>query len=275
MPINLLQKLFNYYQLDTNVFCVDKPLGISSYAVVEAFKQLTNFYRVGHAGTLDPLATGALLILVNNATKRTQEFLGMDKVYKFFVLFGIETESADLETPAVNIKEVELDKDTINSILHKLKGKHSWEVKGFSALKVKGKAMYKYKHTLQVRTKTMEIYEINFLSMQNILIEELEDKLVQKMHTINQAYQNFAKTGVKLSSKHLTLHQNLLSNFENLISSIKNAGVKNFYLANFSVKVSAGTYIRVIVQQMAKLLNLPATTFAIYRECSYNNGNQK
>ena len=270
-----LSKLFNYYQLDTNVFCVDKPLGVSSYAVVEAFKQLTNFYRVGHAGTLDPLATGALLILVNNATKRTQEFLGMNKVYKFSVLFGIKTESADLETPAVNIKEVQLNENSINLALQKLKGKHSWEVKGFSALKVRGKAMYKYKHTLQVRTKTMKIYDINLQNLQSISVEKLENDLAQKIYTINQTYQNFTDMGVRLSVKHLTLHKNLVSNFENLISSIKNADVKNFYLADFNVKVSAGTYVRVIVQQMAKLLEIPATTFAIYRECSYNNGNQK
>lgn len=83
------------------VYVVDKPLGVTSHDVVASVRRSLGTKRVGHAGTLDPLATGVLTILVGDATKLSPYLVGSDKSYLAWITFGASTATWDAEGPVV------------------------------------------------------------------------------------------------------------------------------------------------------------------------------
>ena len=84
----------------SEVFIINKPLGITSHDVVNRVRKITHERRVGHAGTLDPLASGVLIVLVGrSATKRQNEFMGLPKEYEAEITFGYESDTDDAEGP--------------------------------------------------------------------------------------------------------------------------------------------------------------------------------
>ena len=79
------------------ILLIDKPAGITSHDVVDRVRRIFNTRRVGHAGTLDPFATGLLIIGVNKATKSLQNYSGMDKTYEATARLGATSDTYDLE----------------------------------------------------------------------------------------------------------------------------------------------------------------------------------
>src|SRR5258708_10102417 len=86
---------------------LDKPSGVTSFDCVFQVKRKLGAKRVGHCGTLDPSARGLLMILVGPATRGQESFLGLEKEYHFCAQFGIQTATADLESPVITEKPLE------------------------------------------------------------------------------------------------------------------------------------------------------------------------
>ena len=82
---------------DKNIILIDKPLDWTSADVVRLLKRKLKLKKIGHAGTLDPRATGLLIILLDEATKRFAEFQKLPKVYEAEIEFGLETDTYDSE----------------------------------------------------------------------------------------------------------------------------------------------------------------------------------
>ena len=123
---------------------VNKNSGITSSRVVQLLKKKFNLKKVGHLGTLDPMATGLLIIAINRATKFASLLLQSEKSYRAEVTLGIQTDTDDAEgeiiaSKKVNISELEAE----NAILNFL-GESDQLPPSYSALKHKGKPMYKY-----------------------------------------------------------------------------------------------------------------------------------
>lgn len=132
------------------VFIVNKPRGKTSYQIVSEYKRRFPGEKVGHAGTLDPLAEGVLIILVGKATKKQSEFMGLKKEYLVEVAFGVVTSTWDLEMepeffPAEGLKKklAKLSKEKVNRHLIKFKGVSEQIVPAFSAVKVSGRRLYR------------------------------------------------------------------------------------------------------------------------------------
>lgn len=159
---------------------IDKPLKWSSFQAVNAVKwairkryQLKKI-KVGHAGTLDPLASGLLLICVGKFTKRIHEFQEMSKVYEGTITLGSSTPSYDLETEIDNVFPTD---HISNELIYKTKalfiGKITQKPPVFSALKKDGKRMYEYAREgkeLEIKARFVEIeeFEILEINMPNI-----------------------------------------------------------------------------------------------------------
>ncbi len=79
------------------IVIIDKPAGVTSHDVVNRVKKIFNMRRVGHAGTLDPLATGVLVILLGSGTKLSNKFVNFDKAYNATLILGTSTQSADIQ----------------------------------------------------------------------------------------------------------------------------------------------------------------------------------
>lgn len=124
---------------------IDKPVGISSFGVVYKLKKflgLPKTHKIGHGGTLDPMAEGVLPIAIGEATKTIEFVMNSDKVYEFKVQFGAKTDTKDLEGQVIQTTDII---PTENNILRKLDtftGEIYQNPPNYSAIKVNGKRAY-------------------------------------------------------------------------------------------------------------------------------------
>lgn len=142
-----MQEPHSYQQGE--MLLIDKPYGVTSFAVVSHIRwRLTKLLgvkklKVGHAGTLDPLATGLLLIFTGKKTKDIDQFMGLDKVYTGSIKLGATTPCYDREKAEENRCDVpNFSMDDIKQIASKLTGTIEQYPPIFSAIKVDGKKMY-------------------------------------------------------------------------------------------------------------------------------------
>lgn len=131
------------------ILLVDKPAGWTSFDVVAKirgyYRKLTGVKRVkvGHGGTLDPFATGLLLVLVGKATKRADTLLKLDKTYAFTVRFGATSTTGDTEGEVTtNAGAIEMTQEVIEAVLGQFVGEISQVPPVYSAIKVGGKRAY-------------------------------------------------------------------------------------------------------------------------------------
>jgi tRNA pseudouridine55 synthase len=122
--------------------CIDKPAGETSTRVVAAVKRLYGAAKVGHAGTLDPLATGALPVALGDATKTVPFVQDGRKIYRFMVKWGVETDTDDAEGRAVETSEARPDANAIVAMLPEFTGEIMQRPPAFSAIKVEGARAY-------------------------------------------------------------------------------------------------------------------------------------
>jgi tRNA pseudouridine55 synthase len=121
---------------------LDKPLGMTSTQAVGAVRRLFDAQKAGHAGTLDPLATGILPIALGEATKTVPFAVDGEKAYRFTVRFGIETDTDDAEGQVVRTSEKLPTAQEIDNILADFTGEISQVPPTFSAIKVEGNRAY-------------------------------------------------------------------------------------------------------------------------------------
>ena len=122
--------------------CLDKAAGQTSTRIVSAVKRLYGAAKAGHAGTLDPLATGALPIALGDATKTVPFVQDGRKVYRFTVRWGIETDTDDAEGKTVATSDARPDREAIASALPAFTGEIMQRPPAFSAIKVDGVRAY-------------------------------------------------------------------------------------------------------------------------------------
>lgn len=126
---------------------INKPSGMTSYDVIRCIKRMPGFrYRIGHTGTLDPLASGVLVICIGSATKKADKFLAMEKEYLATLLLGITTDTDDIQGKIIETKKVEqntFDEDLIYSTIYSFKGEIEQVPPAVSALRKQGVRLYK------------------------------------------------------------------------------------------------------------------------------------
>jgi tRNA pseudouridine55 synthase len=154
---------------------VDKPYGFTSFSMVHKLKHLLQDYsgdkwvKVGHGGTLDPLATGLLILATRRSTRSLTQLLGLEKTYWCELRLGITTPSFDLETPIKIIGRIEnLTSAHVESTLRSFVGAQLQKPPIFSAVKLKGKPMYK--HARKGRDMEMIAKNITIHSIEDIEI---------------------------------------------------------------------------------------------------------
>ena len=122
---------------------VNKPVGMTSHDVVQAVRCKLAIRRVGHTGTLDPMAEGLLILLVGAATKHQQAFQGHEKTYEAVLRLGTQTDTADaLGTPLRTVGVPSLHADRISALLASFQGPLSQIPPAYSAVKVRGRPAY-------------------------------------------------------------------------------------------------------------------------------------
>ena len=151
------------------VMIINKPLGYTSRDVVDEVSKCFKTKKVGHAGTLDPNASGVLIVCVNKGLKVCELFSDCDKEYETEVILGIETDTLDMDKNATIIREenVNIDEKTLKKVVNSFKGKYMQEVPKYSAVKVNGKKLYEYARSgveVELPKKEVEIKDIEIIS---------------------------------------------------------------------------------------------------------------
>ncbi|NLN93575.1 MAG: tRNA pseudouridine(55) synthase TruB [Candidatus Hydrogenedens sp.] len=127
------------------ILLVDKPQGITSHDVVDALRKATGIRRIGHTGTLDPRATGLLVMCIGQATRLSQHLSGLDKSYEGALRLGLTTDSHDLDGKILEEKPVpgDLSLDAVQAVCNQFLGEIKQIPPMVSAIKIGGRRLYK------------------------------------------------------------------------------------------------------------------------------------
>lgn len=151
-------------QIKNGILNIDKPQGITSHDVVDIIKKIVPQKKVGHTGTLDPLATGVLPICIGEATKLTNELTSHNKKYFVKMLLGVETDTYDIEGKIIFASVLSKDEIYIKERIKRFIGKQMQIPPKYSAIKVNGKKAYDYARKgeeIKLKPREIEIFNID------------------------------------------------------------------------------------------------------------------
>ncbi len=142
---------------------VNKPIGISSFDVIRQLRRSTGVRKIGHAGTLDPAASGLMLLLFGQATKSAAQFSKLDKVYEAEITLGSESSTGDREGTLNKISERRPSEAEVAKALKTFIGRISQTPSVYSAIKINGQEAYKRARrgeTVEMPSRTVTVYNL-------------------------------------------------------------------------------------------------------------------
>lgn len=167
------------------ILVLDKPIGMSSNAALQAAKRLFNAAKAGHTGSLDPLATGVLPLCFGEATKFSQFLLDANKFYVATVKLGVTTSTGDAEGEILAKKSVpEFSNDELERALDQFRGEIDQIPSMFSAIKVNGQPLYKLARqgiVIERKSRRVTIFDLK-------LTQNLGDQLILNIHSSKGTY---------------------------------------------------------------------------------------
>lgn len=170
------------------ILIVNKPKEYTSHDVVAKVKKIYGV-KVGHTGTLDPMATGVLPLLLGEGTKLCAYLTDHSKIYEATIKLGIQTDTADSEGKIINEKQVnqeELEISNVQTVLQSFLGKQKQTPPMYSAIKIKGKKLYEYAREgkqIEIPKREIEIHNIELLS-----IHKEENTITYRVHCSKGTY---------------------------------------------------------------------------------------
>ena len=164
------------------VLVIDKPKNMTSRDVVNIVSNKFHTRKVGHTGTLDPLATGVLVILIGKYTSLVEIITSYDKIYEAEITLGIETDTMDITGNIIKEEKCNFSKEEIIEALNSMIGEYEQVVPAYSAIKINGKKLYEYAR----ENKEVELpkRKVNIKSLE--LISEIkykENKVIFNIRT--------------------------------------------------------------------------------------------
>jgi tRNA pseudouridine55 synthase len=150
----------------SGLLLIDKPAGITSFDIIRTLRRTTGVRKIGHAGTLDPAATGLMLMLFGAATKPASRFSGLDKTYIAEMTVGATSTTGDREGELSKVSDRQPSKQEVEAALKHFKGEITQTPSPYSAIKVDGVRAYKLARAgkyVAMPPRQVAIYKINLL----------------------------------------------------------------------------------------------------------------
>ena len=198
---------------------IDKPKGITSFDVIRRVRKQIGIKKIGHAGTLDPLATGLMILGVGPGTKKLTELIKLDKDYSAEILIGESRTTGDLEGAVIeSVTNVEIDPAKILVAVSSLVGTISLPVSAYSAIKKDGVPMYKRARAAEKIGEVITDVPVRDMVVTKAIVDNIEVVFADKtMQTISRL------------------------------------------IVTVSFSVGSGTYIRSLAEELGRRLGYPAT----------------
>ena len=248
---------------------VDKEKDMTSRDVVNEVSKIFKTKKVGHTGTLDPIATGVLVLTIGKATKLNELITATEKKYQVESILGLKTDTLDITGNVLKKENTNFTKEEITNTLNSFLGSYNQEVPIYSAVKINGKKLYEYARNKEnvtlpkrvVNIKEIVLDDINYIDNQTIIkftclvskgtyIRSLVNDIAIKLNTVG-TMKNLRriKQGDYLIDKSYKLNDIRNNNYQ--IISIKEA-LKDY----FTVKVDEKLKFKVINgQKLANIYN--------------------
>ncbi len=249
MTSSLLYKIVE----DGKLILLDKPVGMTPYECVRQVKVgKYETTKIGYAGRLDPMASGLLVLLVGDENKKKHEYERLPKKYEVEMLFGITTDSLDLLGVVTETKHVDESFLLTQKTLKAFIGSLTMSYPIYSAKRVGGKSLYYHARSnnlsdIVIPTKQVTIHDIKIVESRSISKDEILSKVNDIIPLING---NFRQDEiVKMWN-------------ENFFGDGK---TKLFPLVKISVDCESGTYMRWLVGEIGKSLEVPSLAYSIRR----------
>ena len=156
------------------IIVINKEEGYTSRDVVNIVSKYLKTKKVGHTGTLDPLAKGVLVVCFGKYTKLVPLLTSQEKTYIAEIKFGIKTDTLDITGKWQETQEVNIDLDKLKEVLNGFKGLYHMEVPLYSAVKINGKKLYEYaRENIEVTLpyKDVNIYDIKFIQYKDNILK--------------------------------------------------------------------------------------------------------
>ncbi len=227
------------------VLAINKPAGMTSHDVVNIIRKKLGTRKVGHAGALDPFATGLLFILVGRYTKLSDKLILAKKEYIGRFIFGLATETQDTEGKIMELKSVKISKKDIEDALKSFQNGYEQYVSIFSSVKVGGKK-------LREVARKAKSFSTKEEEGKKIAVFEMNDKTVE----------------IEVPRKHIDIHNIELIEVKNITSDDLDFRVdekKDLVYADIKMEVSKGTYIRQFAEDLGEKLGVPAMLASLTR----------
>ena len=164
--MNFSKNKFDIKNAISGVLVVDKPVGMTSHDVVQAIRRGTNIRRAGHTGTLDPRASGVLVVLLGPAVRLSEYVSASDKRYQAVVRLGSSTDTYDSEGKTMTTSEIEISEDQFEEALQNFIGEIEQTPPPYSAVKVKGKKAYEMAREgeeVELQPRKIQVYSLELL----------------------------------------------------------------------------------------------------------------
>lgn len=161
-------------KMTNGIIVINKDINYTSRDVVNIVSKIFKTKKVGHTGTLDPLATGVLVIVFGKYTKLVNLLTSLDKTYIAEIKLGTKTDTLDITGNIIETKDFAVTKEQILEVLNSFKGIYQMEVPIYSAIKVNGKKLYEYARNntpVTLPIKKVNIYDIKLLDFHDDLIK--------------------------------------------------------------------------------------------------------
>ncbi|MEP7103732.1 MAG: hypothetical protein ABI721_03425 [Candidatus Dojkabacteria bacterium] len=244
------------------ILILDKPVGITSHDLVYETRKKYGTKKVGHAGTLDPFASGQMIVLLGKATKLSDSFLGLDKEYEADIAFGVSTTTGD---PEGEIKELRMTNEELQINLKKLIKEFPKEylqyVPIYSSVKIKGEKLRelargtdRFEITDADNGEDLSKKSIKFYKNDNLVFESKLPAKIVKIYELEI---------LDFSVKKLEEYKNTIS--KDLFEVLKQKDISELPIAKIRVKCSKGTYIRQLAEDIGVMLDTPAFLVALRR----------
>lgn len=217
------------------IFLVDKEKNMTSHDVVWYIRKRFEIKKVGHAGTLDPNATGLLVMLIGKATKMSNQFLEDDKEYIGILKLGERTDTGDSEGTVIDSRNITVQNDEISEVIKKFVGEIEQVPPMYSAKKVNGKKLYNLaRRGLDVKREPV-IVNIKEIEIKEISLPTVEIRVICSKGTyIRQLAEDIGeKLGCGAYLKELRRISSGKFNVENAVNfSILKQGEENLFYEN-------------------------------------------
>lgn len=236
---------------------VYKPVGITPYQAIQKLQETMPEYKdvtIGFAGRLDPLAHGVLLLMIGEATKEREKYLGLPKEYTFEALFGVQTDTYDalgyIQSGQAR-STIAVTEQTLQTFIKNKLGKQIQPYPPFSSKEVQGKPLHWWAKNnklseITIPSREVEIFDFQLTSMGQLTTNELKKKVETQINAVQGQFRQ----------------EETRQKWNVFFETNK---TQQFPTAKFKLHCSSGTYVRGLVHELGRKLGIGAITLEIFR----------